>query len=220
MLGRFVRGSITVWLTSCFTGLDEAFWLCLIDNRLTYLSGQIQTSQIGCHLYCDASAHFILLYIVFCHILFKKFRYVFCSYVLYLSHHTVSYFFLSFSLLFHPLTFLVLSIGVCFHWSFLFIHSVSLTSYLFLFLSFFYSLFFFICLPFLFSLSSICLLRCKIWQRHFWFENLCHQNHVHPFVAINQKLSKPSHSVPCQIFKKILTWWASCSLLSNLSFKC
>ncbi len=52
--GNTKRGSITVPLTSCFTGLDSAIWqltfFCFyLQNRL------IQTSQTGGQQYSDAS---------------------------------------------------------------------------------------------------------------------------------------------------------------------
>ena len=52
LLTYFERGSITVHLTSCFTGWDLASWLCQLTNNLL---GQIQTSQIGGQLYSETS---------------------------------------------------------------------------------------------------------------------------------------------------------------------
>ena len=51
-LTYFARGSITVHLTSCLTGLDSAA-LPMFYQLQIYLFGQIQTSQTGGHMYSD-----------------------------------------------------------------------------------------------------------------------------------------------------------------------
>ena len=54
-----LRGSITVWLTSCFICLDSADLLWL--NQQLYLFGRIQTSQRQGQPYTDTFPYEILL---------------------------------------------------------------------------------------------------------------------------------------------------------------
>ena len=49
-----LRGSITVWLTSCLFCLDPAA-LLMWNMKQIYLFGQIQTSKTGGHWYSDTS---------------------------------------------------------------------------------------------------------------------------------------------------------------------
>ena len=55
-LTYFVRGSITVWLTSSLTGQDLAALLMLNQIEI-YKFGQIQTSQTGGRLYSETSPY-------------------------------------------------------------------------------------------------------------------------------------------------------------------
>ena len=55
-LTYFVRGSITVWLTSYWTGLDSAAVL-MFNQQQIYLFSQIQTSQTGGQPYNDTSPY-------------------------------------------------------------------------------------------------------------------------------------------------------------------
>ena len=55
-LTYFVRGNITVWLTSCLTGLDSAVLLNW-NNKQTCLFGQILTGQTGGQAYSDISPY-------------------------------------------------------------------------------------------------------------------------------------------------------------------
>ena len=55
-LTHFVRGSITVWLTSGLTGFDSAA-LFMFNQQQIYLFGQIQTSQTGGQLHSDTSPY-------------------------------------------------------------------------------------------------------------------------------------------------------------------
>ena len=55
-LTYFVRGSISVWLTSCLIRLDSAALLYSNDQQI-YLFGQIQTSQTRGQLYSDTSPY-------------------------------------------------------------------------------------------------------------------------------------------------------------------
>ena len=52
----FVKGSITVQLTSCLTGFDSAA-LLMFNQQQIYLFGWIQISQIGGQLYSDTSPY-------------------------------------------------------------------------------------------------------------------------------------------------------------------
>ena len=61
----FIRGSNTVWLTSCSTGLDSAD-LLMFNQRQIYLFGQIQ-SQTGGHLYSDTFPCKYLSRVFSCH---------------------------------------------------------------------------------------------------------------------------------------------------------
>ena len=55
-LAYFVSGSITVWLTSCLSGLDSAA-LLMLNQQQIYLFGQIKSSQTGGQQYSDTSPY-------------------------------------------------------------------------------------------------------------------------------------------------------------------
>ena len=55
-LTYFVRGSITVWLTSFLTGLESDV-LLMFNQQHIWLFGQFQTSQIGGPPYSDTSPY-------------------------------------------------------------------------------------------------------------------------------------------------------------------
>ena len=47
-----IRGSITIWLPSCFTCLDSAALLVLISQQIIFF-GRIQTSETAGQSYID-----------------------------------------------------------------------------------------------------------------------------------------------------------------------
>ena len=55
-LTYFTRGSITVWLTSCSTGLYSAA-LLILNQQQIYLFGEIQIGQRGGQMYSDTSPY-------------------------------------------------------------------------------------------------------------------------------------------------------------------
>ena len=58
---HFVRESISVWLTSCFTCLDSVA-LLILNQQQIYFFGQISTSQSGGQLHSDTSTYKVSQY--------------------------------------------------------------------------------------------------------------------------------------------------------------